>query len=276
MYSEIILTSLVFLLQVLITYSLSESKCNFNLAVIASAGEKNSSGDAESKVKTEGSDHIEYNKNEYFVFIANLDSDEIQMHWLSAGQMPYSSLGAVLKAPQLASKKVLMATNAGMFNPKQAPQGLYVEKGKVLVPLDSSKGLGNFYLKPNGIFYIDANNEAHIDTTETIGRNNLRLKYATQSGPMLVINGIIHPGFNKSSVNKKIRSGVGIINSKRVVFVISMKEVTFYDFARVFKELYHCNNALFLDGAISEMYLADLNPEQKGGQFGAIITVEKK
>jgi uncharacterized protein YigE (DUF2233 family) len=54
----------------------------------------------------------------------------------------------------LASMGLAAHTNAGMFDPKLKPVGLYVEEGQELVHVNTKPGKGNFHMKPNGIFYI--------------------------------------------------------------------------------------------------------------------------
>ena len=55
----------------------------------------------------------------------------------------------------------------------------------------------NFYMMPNGVFYINEN-KAYIDeTTNSIKyKSKINPSQATQSGPMLVINNEHHPAFN--------------------------------------------------------------------------------
>jgi uncharacterized protein YigE (DUF2233 family) len=48
----------------------------------------------------------------------------------------------------------VFAMNGGMYKPDNSPQGLYIENREVAASLDTTTGNGNFYLKPNGIFYI--------------------------------------------------------------------------------------------------------------------------
>jgi uncharacterized protein YigE (DUF2233 family) len=93
---------------------------------------------------------------------------------------------------------------------------------------------------------------------------------------MLVINGNLHPKFNKGSSNTNIRSGVGITATGQVIFAISDKPVNFYDFATLFRDGLHCANALYLDGAISQMYLPNSRRMDLGGDFGPIVSVTAK
>ena len=50
---------------------------------------------------------------------------------------------------------VRFAMNAGMFDSDGAAIGLYVENGVVRHRLNTATAGGNFYLKPNGVFFID-------------------------------------------------------------------------------------------------------------------------
>jgi uncharacterized protein YigE (DUF2233 family) len=217
----------------------------------------------------------------YSLFVANLDKHLIDLHLKDTSGKYYNSIGSLLK--NMKHKEPLMVTNGGMFGPDNSPQGLYIEAGaNKIFPLDETSPTtdGNFYLKPNGVFYIDSSNTAHVLKTETFS-TKLKNKYkgihlATQSGPMLVIDGKIHPLFKPGSSNTNIRSGVGIVNNKKIVFIISNDEVNFYNFALIFKDIFQCKNALYLDGAISLMYLHDKNKSEKGGYFGPMISVTKK
>lgn len=231
-----------------------------------------------------GSLKLLFNSVEYFIFVAQLDSHNIKLHLKSdSGEKKYLSIGSLLKSQEFIKVSPLMVTNAGMYTPKNDPQGLYIEKyGSILKGLDTlnpNDGT-NFYLKPNGVFYIDTNYIPNIKKTdefkELFNEKKVPVQIATQSGPMLVINGKVHDSFKFNSANKKIRNGVGMIDKKRIVFAISIQETNFYDFALLFKDIFDCDNALFLDGAISKMYLKDLNPSEKGGNFGPMISISKK
>lgn len=121
-------------------------------------------------------------------------------------------------------------------------------------------------------YFIRIKEGAHISTTSSF--KNKDISYATQSGPMLVIDGNIHPLFKQGSENVNLRSGVGIMPDGKVVFIISKSNQTnFYEFASIFKEKFGCKNALYLDGAISKMYLKGNRKEDVGGDFGVMIAV---
>lgn len=163
--------------------------------------------------------------------------------------------------------------NGGMYRPDHSPQGLYIEKGAILKSIDTSSGKGNFYMKPNGIFYITKEKTAGISETSAF-KFSSTIQYATQSGPMLVINGNIHTSFKQGSANLNIRNGVGILPNGKILFAMSKEEINFYDFALFFKEK-GCREALYLDGFVSRMYLPEKNWIQTDGGFGVMIGVIK-
>ncbi|WP_051359835.1 phosphodiester glycosidase family protein [Adhaeribacter aquaticus] len=236
----------------------------------------------ESALHAEGSKSIDFKGNTFLVFIADLEKDEIKLHLKRPGGSNFYSLGAVKEYLESKSLTPLMITNAGMFTPTYEPVGVYIEEKSLLYPLDTNPGRrdANFYLKPNGVFVLDGKNKPLILDTEayrTALRNKtLQPKLATQSGPMLIKGGVMHNAFLEGSKSLYIRSGVGILSEKKVMFVITKQPINFYDFALFFKEIFNCKNALFLDGAISKMYLWDKSPDELGGEFGPIISVSRK
>lgn len=219
-------------------------------------------------------DNVSYN-----LFVADLNLHNINLHlYKPKTTTNFSTVYQVRQHLIHSGEEICMITNAGMFNPQYKPVGLYIEEGKApLFPLDTLNipNGGNFYLQPNGVFYVDSNNAAHIVTTQSYSKNppKVPVKLATQSGPMLVLNNTINEAFSPTSANKQIRSGVGIINNKKAVFVCSSTPCTFYEFANFFKTVLGCSNALYLDGAISKMYPHGLDTN---GNFGPILSVTKK
>ena len=169
------------------------------------------------------------------------------------------------------NSRLVFAMNGGMFKTDYTPVGLFIEQQKTIAPLDTSSGNGNFYLKPNGVFYITKDNKAVICATPDFVDNG-QVKFATQSGPMLVIDGAIHPAFKKGSTNVNIRNGVGLLPGNKLVFAMSKSPISFYDFADYFKSL-GCKNALYLDGFVSRTYLPEKDWIQTDGNFGVLIGV---
>ncbi len=229
--------------------------------------------------KLRGEVTFEYNGNRYDAYIADLSTQDIQLHWKMPYGNPFLNLKNVKHQLESQGKEAVMITNGGMYLKDHSPQGLFVSNGTVIKPLNiGSNSYGNFYMKPNGVFCISGDN-AYVLTTEEYQKSSKAKKYtyATQSGPMLVIDGKIHPRFKHRSKNLHLRSGVGILPDGRIVFIISRNTQTnFHDFAVIFKDIFGCDDALYLDGAISRMYLKQLRPNDLGGNFGAIISVTNK
>ncbi len=172
------------------------------------------------------------------------------------------------------------ANNAGMYNDAFAPIGYTVINGKQILSLNLNDGGGNFHLLPNGVFWWD-NTGFYVTESKTMAtklKHGTKPLYATQSGPMLVIDGKIHPKFKPNSNSKKIRNGVGICehNGKQTIkFVTSSSAVNFYEFAHLFKNKLNCNNALFFDGGIaSALYAPTINRHDKKNMGVMVGVVE--
>jgi len=165
---------------------------------------------------------------------------------------PFKKFSTVQK--QRKQCQISFAMNAGMYHANFAPVGLYIEKSKQLMELNQQKNqFGNFFLQPNGVVAWD-DHQVIITTTDQYTKTKFNPQYATQSGPMLVINGSINPSFIKSSDSLKIRNGVGVKNNQ-LYFVISRGRINFYDFANIFKTQLKIDQALYLDGSISSAYI---------------------
>ncbi len=223
--------------------------------------------------------HIPYwNNNIFDVYIVDLKEDKVNLFWKDRKGQRYGNFNNLKMGLQEDRKELVFATNGGMFSPEMKPVGLYIENGKTINPIDmTDQPSGNFYMKPNGVFLIEKTGNAKVvSSPDFVARNQgVNTLFATQSGPMLVTNGNIHPKFNLDSKSKRIRSGVGIINSQKVAFVISHKPVNFYHFAKLFRDYMGCNNALYLDGAISQMHIPELNRFDKGLDYGVMVGVVK-
>lgn len=210
--------------------------------------------------------------DERFVsYFINPQKEHLKLYWKDENGATFRSIGE-LKA-WLEEKKLSLkfAMNGGMYKKDHSPQGLYIENNKTISQLDVENGTGNFYLKPNGIFFITNSNIGGISTTDDF-KISSQIKYATQSGPMLLTNGKIHPAFKEGSQNLNIRNGVGILPNNEIVFAMSKGTINFYDFASYFKSL-GCKNALYLDGLVSRTYHPEKDWKQLDGDFGVIIGV---
>lgn len=186
---------------------------------------------------------------------------------------PYGSLDKFTRAAE--GPALVAAMNAGMYQPDLSPAGLYVEKGRMLKPAKTAGGHGNFHLKPNGVFYV-AGERAGVLETGAYLRSKTLPESATQSGPMLVINGRIHPKISDHGVSRKIRNGVGVRDGRTVVFAISNGPVTFGEFARLFRDELGCPNALFLDGSISSLYAPSISRRDGFWPVGPILAASRR
>lgn len=200
----------------------------------------------------------------------DLKQQKVQFFWKDDQGKIYSSLKNLKTRLETNNKELVFAMNGGMYQKDQSPQGLYIENGKQLSPVNSVKeAYGNFYMQPNGVFYITKSNTAHVCVTDSLDLTT-DIKYATQSGPMLIIDGDYHPKFIKGSKNLNVRNGVGILPNGELLFAISKGRINFYDFATFFKEK-GCKNALYLDGFVSKAYYPSKGLTELGGAFGVII-----
>jgi uncharacterized protein YigE (DUF2233 family) len=173
-------------------------------------------------------------------------------------------------------ERLAFAMNGGMYDDNRLPVGLFVEGGASLRAANLKNGAGNFHMKPNGVFFIEAQGAGVMETKRFLASGK-RALYATQSGPMLVAGGRINPHIHDSGVSEKIRNGVCVTQKRLVHFVISNEPVTFHAFAHLFKDRLQCQDALFLDGSVSSLYAPELSRHDRFRPMGPIIgVVEKK
>ncbi len=186
---------------------------------------------------------------------------------------PVGVLGSFSAANDLLAaegKTLGFAMNAGMFHPDRTPVGLYIEDGVAQTPLVTRDGPGNFGLLPNGVFCV-------ADTFRVIESLAFKAeapacRYATQSGPMLVINGKLHPKFLADSDSYNVRNGVGVsADGARAVFAISNSAVNFHSFARLFRDGLNLPDALYFDGSISRLFAPGLGRNDLGFSMGPMV-----
>jgi len=186
--------------------------------------------------------------------------------------MPFNSFDAVQSSLAAEGKKLVFAMNAGMYRPDYSPVGLYIENGKELAHLNTANGYGNFCWKPNGVFAVTGSGARVVESSRYPALSGKAL-LATQSGPMLVIDGRIHPGFKPDSASRLYRNGVGVVSPKEVVFAITEDPVNFYEFAVFFRDGLHCRNALYFDGTVSSLYSEALKRDDRKIGLGPIIGI---
>ncbi len=188
------------------------------------------------------------------------------------GSTPYGQFSAVDASLQ-PEGRLAFAMNAGMYHDDRSPVGHYVEDGTEIMRVIPNAGPGNFGLLPNGIFCI---RDGRADVIETLAyqEQTPQCRYATQSGPMLVIDGALHPRFLPDSTSRYVRNGVGTsLDGRRVVFAISRNTVTFHEFARLFRDELNLPNALYFDGNISRLYAPQIGRNDPGFSLGPIVGV---
>lgn len=213
----------------------------------------------------------EQSKADFLTYEADLQRQKIELFWKGKDDKTLRSFKTLNSKLGTDGRKAHFIMNGGMYTKERDPQGLYIENGITLSPLETNSGKGNFYLMPNGIFYITKAGKALVSRTgEFVDKGNIQ--FATQSGPMLVINGDIHPAFKDGSKNLNIRNGIGILPDGKVLMAMSKKEINFYDFAKFFQEK-GCKNALYLDGFVSRAYYPSENWTHQDGNFGVMIAV---
>ena len=203
-------------------------------------------------------------------YVINPGTQQLDFYWKDGSGKNYADFTTLRDSLESQGKELVFAVNGGMYNKERGPQGLYIEKGVTLAEIDTDEGGGgNFYLRPNGVFYLTESGKASIKTTDDF-KASKNIKYATQSGPMLLIRGKVHPKFTRGSENLNIRNGVGILPDGKILFSIANEPINFYDFALHFKN-HGCKNALYLDGFVSQTYLPLQKRMQPGHDFGVII-----
>jgi uncharacterized protein YigE (DUF2233 family) len=210
----------------------------------------------------------------FTVAVVDPKKDDLRLLWKDARGERFSSFDNVERWAVAQKKTLLLATNSGIFAPGFTPLGLHVESGKTLVKLNRWHGGGNFFLKPNGVFFVDSSGRAGVSETEEFNKHPQRPRLATQSGPLLIQKGKIHPKFMRGSANRNFRNGVGATNDGMAVFALSALPVNLYDFASLFRDALGCPDALYLDGSISGMRCPQARCRQDGtANFAGILAV---
>jgi uncharacterized protein YigE (DUF2233 family) len=212
----------------------------------------------------------------YIVCAADSAKQEIRFSRLLPDGTPYRRLARLAETAKAAGQPLLFAMNAGMYHEDLSPVGLYVEEGKEQAKLQTGGGEGNFFLKPNGVFGIYSDGHPFVVTTEDYPLSQRIVSFATQSGPMLVIDGAIHPGFEPDGKSRFIRNGVGIDGQGRAVFAISLQPVSFGSFARLFRDALQCQNALYFDGVVSAFSNGDSTLAGGAYPAGPIVSVRER
>ncbi|MDQ4135095.1 MAG: phosphodiester glycosidase family protein [Pseudomonadota bacterium] len=205
---------------------------------------------------------------DYTVCTVDLRRYEVRLFWKGPDGEAIGTFERLRATPE--GSRLVFAMNAGMYHEDRSPAGLFVEAGRELKRANTASGPGNFHLKPNGVFYVTGRTAGVMETGRYL-RARLKAEHATQSGPMLVIDGRIHPKISEDGPSRKIRNGVGVRDRHTAVFAISEEPVTFGAFARLFRDELDCPNALFLDGSVSSLYAPALRRSDGLLPMGPIV-----
>lgn len=217
-----------------------------------------------------GCETVEFEKVPFSVCTADPATDDLRLfHSDGTGQLlgSFAAVNGMLRAE---GKALGFAMNAGMYHDNRAPVGLYIENGAEKMRLITSDGPGNFGLLPNGVFCVMEGRAAVIES-RSFAAAPPACRFATQSGPMLVIDGALHPRFIPGGSSKYIRNGVGVDATGRAYFVISDRAVNFHTFGRFFRDVLKTPEALFLDGKVSRLYAPSLGRSDLGFALGPIV-----
>lgn len=214
---------------------------------------------------------VTYEEADYTVCTAQADGD-IRLFLNRANGKPLSSFEAAnARLERDEERGLVFAMNAGMYHEDRSPVGLYVQEGEEVAPINFVEGGGNFGLVPNGVFYM-TDGRAGLAETSVFAEWAPEVEYATQSGPMLVISGELHPAFNADGTSKKKRNGVGVSeDGQTVYFVMSEGLVNFHSFASLFRDRLGTPNALFLDGTVSRLYVPAEERSDPGLPMGPMV-----
>lgn len=202
----------------------------------------------------------------------SLGTHQLGLFWGGRDGLPLRDFKRLEEYLNNRGEKVLLAMNAGMFEADGSPVGWCVLEGKLIKGANEKEGTGNFFLKPNGVFAVEDGKAVVLETSLAM-KVLKRPTLVTQSGPLLVSGEKIHPAFNEKSLNRKIRNAVGVTAEGRIWLAISEDEVTFHESASFFRDDLGCPDALFLDGAVSQLHAPGLGRKGGAALLGPLLAV---
>ena len=189
------------------------------------------------------------------------------------GGLPYGSLPAYAETVDAAA--IAFAMNGGMYGDDLKAIGYYVEGGERLSLLNREDGEGNFFMKPNGVFFGSGGSWRVLGSNTFFNTVGDRPEFGTQSGPLLVVDGKLHPAIQDNGPSRAIRNGVGVDARGLAHFVISDAPISFGQLARYFRDEVKTPNALYLDGQVSALWDPARGRLDKA-RNGPIIVVRKR
>lgn len=188
---------------------------------------------------------------------------------------------------QKQGRRLKFAMNSGIFEGTFLPSGLHIAGGATVTKLNLKEFVKrsdgeftpNFYLKPNGVFFIRPDGTAAVVESSRYATLNETPVLATQSGPLLVAEGKIHPVLTPDSTSKRYRNGVGVTRDGQIIFACSMLDrdlgtSNLYRFAEFFRDKLGCPDTLYLDGEISYVYIrGQTEPVRETNWFAGILAI---
>jgi len=211
----------------------------------------------------------------YTACIVDPAGENVRLFYRTESGALIGSFAALADKLEAAGEVLAIAMNGGMYHPDRRPVGLYIEDGREISALVLSDGPGNFGLLPNGVFCL-GDGRARIVESRTFARQELHCDFASQSGPLLVEDGRLHPEFLRGSTSRFLRNGVGVRPDGALVLAISDAPVSFHRFARLFRDRLGAPDALYIDGRVSRLYAPQLGRADIGLPMGPIIGVVRR
>ena len=221
-------------------------------------------------------EHRSFEGSAFTVCPFNATTDELRLAWRGPDGRPLRSLAALEESLGAQARQVRFAMNAGMYDEEGDPIGLFVEEGEERKSLNTRQGAGNFHLLPNGVFAVDGKGRASVTAARRFRKEVPSPRWATQSGPMLVIDGKLHPKFDANGASQLVRNGVGVKDPNTAYFVISEEGVSFGRFARFFRDALGCKNALYLDGSVSSLWDPNAGRQDAFSDLGPMVVVFRR
>lgn len=216
---------------------------------------------------------VSHSGDAYTVCEFSVSEHNIQLFHSDASGDPYLQFNTLERELDEQGQVLVFAMNGGMYHEDRSPVGFFRDAHGDKASVNTNDGPGNFHLKPNGVFWI-SRYRAGLNESQAYLDLGIDPIYATQSGPMLVIDGALHPGLNPDGTSHRRRNGVGVSeDGETVYFAISDAAVTFHDFATLFRDVIGVPNALFLDGQVSRIFAPEINQNEIGADLGPIVGV---
>jgi|GEM_PF-6321246 len=192
----------------------------------------------------------EFHKTRSAPFYLRLDPASTLIRIYSHSIDDISTLKQAHSFVAVSGLKVLAVCNGGIFDENFQPLGLLVQNGQVCHELNQDIGNGNFFLAPNGVFFIRGKTP-EIMPTSKYAKLRISPDWAIQSGPLLVVDAKVNNLLPNNPKSKYTRNGIGVDENNNVILLFAPDPVSLYDFAVYARDTAKARHALYLDGAVS-------------------------